>query len=81
MGGWKRVKDCRLCGEDRCVVRTDNDRQGYCYRYGKTYFVNMVTGEVNISGGNGKVPEHCLEGPHNHPQKDREGQLEFEFEG
>lgn len=82
MKGWKRVTDCRLCGQDRCVVRVDNDRMGYCFRYSKTYFVNSFTGEVNIADGDGKGVElSFFEGPGYHSQEDKEGQLEFKFEG
>jgi hypothetical protein len=39
------------------VVRADNEQMGYCFRYGKTYFVNRFTGKVNIADGNSKGME------------------------
>jgi len=40
MAGWKRVKQCQLCGGSRCVESTVNHRMAYCYRYGKTFFLS-----------------------------------------
>ena len=36
---WKRAGECALCGKSRCVVSSSNERMGYCFRFGKTYFV------------------------------------------
>lgn len=35
---WKRTCDCRLCGQDRCVLSMKNNRMGYCFRFGKIFF-------------------------------------------
>ena len=34
MAKWKRVKDCLLCGRDRCLENRDEVGVGYCYRFG-----------------------------------------------
>jgi hypothetical protein len=36
--GWIRVKECDLCGKDRCLQNTENSKMFYCFRLGKVYF-------------------------------------------
>ena len=47
--GWVRTSECGLCGKDRCVVSSSNSKMGYCFRFGKTYFVK-ADGRVSFSG-------------------------------
>lgn len=39
-GGWKRIKECFLCGNPRCVVSLRNERMAYCFRFSQVFFLN-----------------------------------------
>ena len=52
---WVRVSDCGLCGNSRCVVNVNNERMGYCYRFGRTYF-RSLDGDVQGQSGEESGP-------------------------
>ena len=49
MAKWIRTACCGLCGRDRCTIDPDNPRRGYCYRFGRHYFLGP-DGGVNYLG-------------------------------
>lgn len=38
---WKRVEDCKVCGKSGCMVNTENEKMGYCFRSNRTFFVDI----------------------------------------
>jgi len=65
---WKRVKDCRACGQAGCVVNPENEKMGYCFRYRKTFFAGG-NGKIHLSGGD----------PQKRKTKTNDGQWAFDF--
>ena len=79
--GWLRVKECRLCGGSRCVVNVRNQRMGYCYRCSTTFFINKITGEVNLPKKKVQSDGGALQkfdDVYYQPPKDPKGELDFD---
>lgn len=47
---WKRLLECGLCGNSRCVQSTENPRLAYCHRFGKSYFLSNDRQSHNVAG-------------------------------